>query len=124
MGNLTKHFSVEEFNCRCGCTMPANVLENVKELAEELQVLRHIVESPMTINSAYRCPSHNKAVGGARRSQHLLGTASDLVVSGKSPSSLHELISSLIDDEVIREGGLGKYNTFTHYDIRGNKARW
>lgn len=124
MGNLTKHFSVEEFNCKCGCVMPANVLANVKELAEELQVIRHIVESPMTINSAYRCTSHNKAVGGARRSQHLLGTASDLVVSGKSPSALHELISSLIDDEVIHEGGLGKYNTFTHYDIRGNTARW
>ena len=104
--------------------MPNDVRANIEDLAEELQVLRHVVESSIAINSAYRCPSHNKAVGGATRSQHLLGNASDIVIKGKTPSSTHELIKDLIKEGVVLEGGLGKYNTFTHYDIRGVKARW
>ena len=33
-------------------------------------------------------------------------------------------IEALIELEYIPEGGLGIYNTFVHYDIRGYKARW
>ena len=39
----------------------------------------------MTINSAYRTPAHNKAVGGATGSQHVKGTAADIVVAGAAP---------------------------------------
>ena len=104
--------------------MPSNVKSNIEKLAEELQVLREVVDSSITINSAYRCPSHNKSVGGAKNSQHLLGNASDIVIQGRKPSDTYSLIELLIKDGVILEVGLGKYNTFTHYDIRGNKARW
>jgi uncharacterized protein YcbK (DUF882 family) len=121
---LTKNFTIDEFQCRCGCEMPANVKANIEKLAEELQVLREVVDSSITINSAYRCPSHNKSVGGAKNSQHLLGNASDIVIQGRKPSDTYSLLELLIKDGVILEGGLGKYNTFTHYDIRGNKARW
>ena len=121
---MTKNFTIKEFYCRCGCTMPLNVINNIEKLAEELQVLREVVDSPIKINSAYRCPSHNKSVGGAKSSQHLLGKASDIVISGHNPSETYLLIESLINDNVMAEGGLGKYNSFTHYDIRGNKARW
>jgi len=104
--------------------MPFDVLQNVERLAEELQVIRNVTESPITINSAYRCPAHNKAVGGAKSSQHLLGKASDIVIQDHLPSDTHYLLESLMEDGVIINGGLGRYRTFTHYDIRGNKARW
>ena len=121
---MTKNFTIDEFQCRCGCEMPSDVLANIQDLAEELQVIRQVVERSITINSAYRCPSHNKAVGGATSSQHLLGKASDIVIKGQEPSDTYSLIELLIKDGVILEGGLGSYNTFTHYDIRGKKARW
>jgi len=121
---MTKNFSIEEFQCKCGCDMPDDVMENVKKLAEELQVIRSIVESSITINSAYRCPAHNEAVQGAKSSQHLLGKASDIVVKGHTPSDTHSLLDDIMNNEVIINGGLGKYNTFTHYDIRDKKARW
>ena len=35
-----------------------------------------------------------------------------------------DLIESLINEGELLQGGLGKYNNFTHYDIRKNKARW
>jgi uncharacterized protein YcbK (DUF882 family) len=121
---MTKNFSINEFQCRCGCKMPFDVLQNIKKLVEQLQVLREVVDSPIKINSAYRCPSHNKSVGGAKSSQHLLGKASDIVISEHKPSETYSLIESLIKDNAMSEGGLGSYNTFTHYDIRGNRARW
>jgi len=121
---LTRNFTIEEFQCRCGCEMPSDVLANIKDLAEELQVIRQVVDSPITINSGYRCESHNKAVGGAKSSQHLQGKASDIVIKEHQPSETYSLLELLIIDGVILEGGLGKYSTFTHYDIRGKKARW
>ena len=104
--------------------MPSDVLANIEDLAEELQVIRQVVESPITINSGYRCYSHNKAVKGVKSSQHLLGKAVDIVIKGHKPNDTYSLLELLIKDGVILEGGLGKYNTFTHYDIRGKKARW
>jgi uncharacterized protein YcbK (DUF882 family) len=121
---MTKNFSINEFECKCGCKMPLDVLANIEKLAEELQVLREVVASPITINSAYRCSSHNKSIGGVKSSQHILGKASDIVISEHKPSDTYSLIEDLIKDNVMAEGGLGSYNTFTHYDIRGHKARW
>ena len=40
---LTNNFSLEEFECKCGCKMPEFVKKNVIELADNLQVLRNVV---------------------------------------------------------------------------------
>ena len=68
---LTKNFSLSEFNCKCGCEMPSNILENVKELSYHLQRLRDKFDTKITVNSGYRCENHNKAIGGKKHSQHL-----------------------------------------------------
>lgn len=120
---LTKNFSLSEFQCKCGCEMPCEVLANIKNLAEELQVIRDSVSKPLHLTNAYRCESHNEEVGGAKNSQHLYGKAADLQCS-ITPSELADAIEQLIEDNKISQGGLGRYNTFTHYDIRGTKARW
>ena len=69
MGDLTKNFSKSEFDCKDGSEMPSNVLDNVYEQAENLQIIRDFFDSAVTINSAYRSPSHNASVGGAKNSQ-------------------------------------------------------
>jgi uncharacterized protein YcbK (DUF882 family) len=104
--------------------MPDNVLENVKELALSLQVLRDKVGVAFTPNSAYRCVYHNRSIGSNDSSQHVLGKAADIAIKGKIPEQTVNLIELLIENKEIPEGGLGVYNTFTHYDIRGTKARW
>ena len=121
---LSKNFSKSEFMCSCGCEMPKEVLNNVQKLANQLQIIRNKVNVPITINSAYRCPKHNSIIGGAKSSQHLQGKASDIVIEGYSNDDVADLIEELIASGDILQGGLGRYNTFTHYDIRKTKARW
>ena len=121
---LTNNFSKAEFDCKCGCEMPKEVLINIQKLANQLQILRNKVGVSVKINSAYRCIKHNKSIGGVSNSQHVLGKASDVVINGFKASKTFDLISDLINDGDMLQGGLGAYNSFTHYDIRKTKARW
>jgi uncharacterized protein YcbK (DUF882 family) len=121
---VTANFSKHEFDCSDGTEMPLQVFNNVIELAENLEVLRAHFNAPITINSAWRTATYNRQVGGAVNSQHLSGKASDVVVSGVPPEEVANAIEFLIECGLMKEGGVGRYDTFTHYDIRGTKARW
>ena len=121
---LSKNFSLSEFACNDGSTTPDEVIVNLRLLAEQLQILRDFIGKAITINSGYRSPSYNKKIGGVLKSKHVLGQAADIRVEGVSPREIHGIISELIKDGRMKEGGLGKYPSFTHYDIRGTKARW
>jgi uncharacterized protein YcbK (DUF882 family) len=123
---MTKNFKKSEFDCKCGCDMPVDVLANITKLASQLQYIRDNVALPITINSGYRCEAHNKSVGGSENSQHLLGKAADIVINGLDPVlDTYDYLDDLMRTGEILQGGLGMYQTFTHYDIRSNiKARW
>ena len=121
---LTKNFRKSEFDSNDGAPMPFEVLQNVQELAVNLQVLRDYIGTSISINSGYRSPKHNKKIGGSVNSQHLLGNAADIVVTGKTPKEVKEIIENLISEKKMKQGGLSAYPTFVHYDIRGGKARW
>lgn len=114
----TAHFKSSEFKCKhCG-KLPAKGIS--QDLMKKLELLRtKLGNKPVTVVSGYRCPIHNKAVGGATNSQHLYGTAADIQVAGVSPSKVAAAAES-----IFAKGGLGRYKTFTHVDVRGYKARW
>lgn len=124
MAKITANFSLEEFKCKDGTDVPNNLLPSVLELAKNLQVLRDYIGKPIVINSAYRTSLYNKKVGGANNSQHLVAKAGDLKVAGMTPKTLADAIELLIKEGKMKQGGIGIYKTFTHYDIRGVKARW
>ena len=121
---ITENFNSSEFECKDGSKMPESVLNNIKELAKNLQIIRDFVCEPITINSAYRNAIYNKQIGGANKSFHLVGKASDITIQGLTPKEVHTLLLDLIKEGKISEGGIGLYNSFVHYDIRGTKARW
>lgn len=121
---ITPNFNKIEFDSNDGSEMPADVLQNVKEVARCLQILRDEIGKPIRINSGYRSPRHNKRVGGSPNSQHLLGKAVDIVVKDLPPVQVAEILEELIAEGTIPEGGIGIYPGFTHYDIRGTRARW
>jgi len=119
---LSDNFKLEEFQCKCGCEMPRNVMENIFKLVDQLQIVRDIY-GPLNVNSAYRCESHNKSIGSSSSSQHVLGKAADITAE-LAPGELADVIEEDINNNIVKFGGLGRYNTFTHVDIRPNKARW
>lgn len=117
---VTPHFTVGEFACKCGCTMTPDIFQKVKQLAPLLEKIRaHFGGKPVHIHSGYRCPRHNKAVGGATRSQHLYGTATDISIPGVTPKQIATFAATL--PEI---GGIGTYDTFTHVDTRKGRVTW
>lgn len=114
MGDLSKHFSRREFRCNCGCgkdTVDA-------ALVAVLERVRAHFDRPVTISSGNRCRDYNRRCGGAEKSQHLLSKAADIKVSGVSPAEVYEWLAE------THPGGLGKYHTFTHIDVRDGAIRW
>jgi uncharacterized protein YcbK (DUF882 family) len=124
MAKLTKNFSLEEFKCKDGSDIPNNVLSNITELAKNLQVLRDALNKSISITSGYRSPKYNAKIGGVKNSQHVKGTASDIQIKGMTPKEVALVIEGLIESGKMKQGGIGVYPNFTHYDCRGVKARW
>ena len=122
----TAHFDTSEFDCKDGTVVPDKCMGNVFALCMALEQLRLVVEAPVTIISGYRSREYNRKCGGAEKSQHLTGKASDIRVSGKEPEEVASILEDLIKSGTIPQGGIGTYPTqnFVHYDIRGNRARW
>ena len=121
---LTKNFKKAEFDSKDGACMPNDVLQNVANLAKEIQVIRDTAGVSITINSGYRSPAHNKKIGGVADSQHVKGKAADLTPKGMTPKQLYNVIIKLINEGKIYNGGVGLYPTFVHYDIGGKGRRW
>lgn len=112
---LTKNFKSSEFDCSCNNC--ATTMINM-QLIQLLQYLRDKFNKPVKINSGYRCLNHNADIGGAINSQHPKGNAADIVISGISPDEVAQECEKLFS-------GVGKYDTFTHVDVRSNiHARW
>lgn len=121
---LTENFNIKEFACKDGSQVPENLIDNVKLLAENLQVLRYELGLPIKITSGYRSPEYNKRVRGAKNSQHLQAKAADIQIAGLVPKQVYKTISKLIEAGYMKQGGLSCYKSFVHYDVRGEKARW
>lgn len=124
MDKLTKNFTIAEFESHDGASMPPDAKNNIKELAKNLQVIRDYVGKPIKINSGYRSPGQNQKVNGRSQSRHLIGQAADFTIPGMSTSEVLAVVEKLIALKKIKQGGVGYYPTWIHYDIRGTKARW
>ena len=113
---LSPHFRLSEFASRDGAD---KVLVD-EALVALLEAIRAATGGAVTINSGYRSPAHNAAVGGVSSSQHLYGRAADVVVDGASPLLVGQIAEYYLD----RRGGIGVYQTFTHVDTRAIRSRW
>jgi hypothetical protein len=111
------------FNASGGYRRPANsgVVYGILRVTDAMEEIRRMYgNKPIQINSWYRDPATNAAVGGASQSRHLSGDAVDFVVPGVSCFSVY----SRLDGWWGSRGGLASSSVFTHIDVRGYRARW
>jgi uncharacterized protein YcbK (DUF882 family) len=121
---LSTNFSLDEFASADGTAPNGEVLKNLTELAKNLEVLRKHLGQPIRVTSGFRSREHNKKIGGALNSFHVLGMAADIQVAKVKPDDVAKAIELLIKEGKMKEGGLGIYRTWVHYDVRNVKARW
>lgn len=121
---LTENFNREEFDCRDGTKVPAELMPNIQKLADQLQILRDNLGETIHVNSGYRSPAYNARIGGATNSQHMQAKAADITCKSKTPKQLAAYIEKLITSGTLKFGGIGVYPGFVHVDIRSGKARW
>jgi hypothetical protein len=93
-------------------------LENMKLIAEKVfEPLRSYVGGPIKINSFYRGPELNKAIGGSAKSQHCHGQAMDIddTYGHKSNADMYMYIKENLDyDQMIWEFGDDKNPDWVH----------
>ena len=112
---ISKHFTRAEVACQCGCGFDSMDAETLM-IADEA---RDFEGSPITPSSGCRCYHHNKAVGGADKSQHPMARAMDL--PSKDPVALYNFLCAKYPGKY----GFGLYSSFVHIDSRSNgPARW
>lgn len=115
--NLTPHFTLEEltFTSHREFDNTPNMVQvnNLQRLAEFLEQVRSLLDKPIIIDSGFRSPEVNQAVGSTSVSQHLRGCAADFRVPGMTPEKVVKAIhgSDLPYDQLILELG------WTHISI-------
>jgi len=140
------HFTQKELEN--GQIIPIDLYPNIVPTAMVLDILRDKIREPIYINSTYRDPLYNKAVGGAKSSLHLLFNAIDFtikrdsaVMKMKDITTIYSILKDFDKKGYIYPGfgfkqsvmGLGLYlrgnSSFIHVDTRGllgrrAPARW
>jgi hypothetical protein len=108
---LTQHFTLEELTkSQTGERLGMDNVPGAAALDCLMVLCARVLEplrahyGPVHINSGYRCPDLNKAVGGAVTSQHCLGQAADIEVPGVANGDLAAWVAANLDfDQVILE---------------------
>lgn len=97
---------------------------NLQTLAENiLQPVRNYLKEPLRVTSGFRSTKLNKAIGGARKSQHLEGKAADIVCSGRNAEIFRYIKANLDFDQLIWEAGTDNEPDWIHVSYNGEKNR-
>lgn len=113
---MNNYFSFNELiKTDCGILNEPDFLlqPNFFELRTFLNIVRHEIDSPIIVNSAYRNKQVNKAVGGAENSKHLIFLAADVKCSNMS--KLNKVLRHYKAIGVLTE--LIEHPTFTHLSL-------
>lgn len=113
-----KYFSIPELTAsptarrlKIDNTPSREVVGRLTLLVENvLDPLREAYGQPIIVTSGYRCPALNKAVGGVKNSQHILGEAADIRTVSDKPEDNRRLFNlcrtlKLPFDQLIDEYG-------------------
>lgn len=120
---LSKHFQLKEFASTNGSKIYSDTVKYNPELINKLEQLFSLMQcSKIIVNSGYRTPMHDRAVGGSGTGEHVNGNAADIKVYDKNG----KVVSSKIVCCIAADLGFGgvaaiKGYTSTHVDVRSTK---
>lgn len=112
----SKYFSDIDLACR-----HCRVNGTTQALRDALDAFRVAARVPVIVDDAYRCPEHNRAVGGTPDSQHVMGIAADIRVPGLKA---YQLVSIATSIAAINGIGRDDFKNYIHVDTRVTHARW
>lgn len=124
-----KYFSIKEMTKSNTATAegidntPDQTITNnlIKLIEAVLDPLREWYGKPIIVNSGYRCEALNKAIGGAKSSQHMLGEAADITVGSKEENEklFNYIKDNLEFDQLINESNF----SWVHVSYREGRLR-
>ena len=120
---LSPHFNVKEFRCKCGKEHDILISD---ELIANLEKLYAALDcSKIIVTSGYRCEQHDKNVGGSGSGQHTLGNAADICCYGQDGQPIS---SKIVCQKAQDIGFTGIANItaayiYTHVDVRSG-SKW
>jgi hypothetical protein len=119
--NLTPNFTLEELThsdlaIRKGINNDpsSDIVDNLRRLANLLEQVRKCLGKPISINSGFRCKALNDAVGSKDTSQHRIGCAADIRVSGMTPD---EIIKSIIQSNIQFDQMIREFDSWVHISV-------
>ena len=106
------------------CCLEAPALPKLKNALMLIRVLEWLreydVTAPVLINSWYRDRDYNRSIGGVSNSMHLTLGACHIVKVGFTPRQVALALEMHPESKTF---GIGRYDTFTHLDVRGKLGR-
>lgn len=115
---LSAHFNVREFRCKCGGTHDILISSELIDKLEQLHAAFHC--SKIIVTSGYRCPTHDKNVGGNGSGQHTKGTAADICCYAQDGSIISSKLVCCKAQDIGFTGiaNIDSSYQYTHVDVR------
>ena len=120
---LSPHFNAREFRCQCGKTHETLIASKLVDKLEALYTALNC--SKIIVTSGYRCPEHDKAVGGTSSGQHTKGTAADVCCYRQDgqPISSKTVCCKAQDLGFTGIANITSSYQYTHLDVR-TSGKW
>lgn len=120
---LTAHFNVSEFRCKCGKVHDTLLAD---ELVEKLEQLYDALNcSKIIVTSGFRCSMHDRTVGGSGTGQHTKGNAADICCYGQDGQPISSKVVCCKAQDIGFRGiaNITAAYQYTHVDVRPN-GKW
>lgn len=120
---LSRNFCAAEFRCKCGRThdtlISSELVINLQRLVDALGASKAI------ITSGYRCPAHDRAVGGNGSGQHTKGTAADVIFYDRNGYAINTRLVACKAQDLGFNGiaNIDKTYHYIHLDVRTG-SKW
>lgn len=119
MGNLSEHFNIQDFTCRCGkCDKKYRISLS---LVGALEAIGSHFRRPVKVVEAYRCEDHPQADPTSKKDYHYRGKAANVIVEGVKTSEVYKFAETLPE---IKEIIYYPTKSYLHLATGGDEKRY